>query len=300
MEEAVGERRRAFVAAHRTNENCQAYISASQHLSPVIAKAKAEGWQARCSSLSLSPRSDPKLVYSFAVSLVLLSHLPPSITSPTVPLPEVAYPMLKHLPRSGMDFLLHIFNLSWSLHFFPSIWKTSSIIPTHKMGKPLDSHASFRPTSLISCVSQHHSISSTLFSGILLHFLSQPGQFSSWTVYSRSNSVSFSVHFEWVLQTKPGSCTILATIDFSKAFDSVWYFMSGFFVTQPPFPFQVWPHLSETKTLQIFLESFWIHSPAHACSNFSYTSCLCLPSFSSLKLSLLYCGADTNLFILTV
>ena len=36
----------------------------------------------------------------------------------------VAYSVLKHLPRFGMDFLLHIFNLSWSLHFFPSIWKT--------------------------------------------------------------------------------------------------------------------------------------------------------------------------------
>ena len=47
---------------------------------------------------------------------------------------KVAYPMLKHLPRFGMDFLLHVFNLSWSLHSFPSIWKTSSIIPIHKMG----------------------------------------------------------------------------------------------------------------------------------------------------------------------
>ena len=46
---------------------------------------------------------------------------------------KVAYPMLKHLPRSGMDFLLHIFNLSWSLHSFLSIWNTSSIIPIHKM-----------------------------------------------------------------------------------------------------------------------------------------------------------------------
>ena len=36
--------------------------------------------------------------------------------------------MLKYLPRSGMDFLLHISNLSWSLHSFPSIWKTASII----------------------------------------------------------------------------------------------------------------------------------------------------------------------------
>ena len=63
---------------------------------------------------------------------------------------KVAYPMLKHLPRSGMDFLLHIFNLSWSSHSFPSIWKTSFIIPIHKMGKPLDSPASFRPISLTS------------------------------------------------------------------------------------------------------------------------------------------------------
>ena len=67
---------------------------------------------------------------------------------------KVAYPMLKHLPRSGMDLLLHIFNLSWSSHSFPSIWKTSSIIPIHKMGKHLDSPASFRPSSLTSCVSK--------------------------------------------------------------------------------------------------------------------------------------------------
>ena len=75
---------------------------------------------------------------------------------------KVAYPMLKHLPRSGMDFLLYIFNLSWSSHSFPSIWKASSIIPIHKMGKPLDSPASFRPISLTSCISK-------LFKHIILY-----------------------------------------------------------------------------------------------------------------------------------
>ena len=67
---------------------------------------------------------------------------------------KVAYPMLKYLPRSGMDFLLHIFNLSWISHSFPSIWKTFSIIPIYKIGKPLDSPVSFRAISLTSCVSK--------------------------------------------------------------------------------------------------------------------------------------------------
>ena len=52
---------------------------------------------------------------------------------------KVACPMLKHLPRFGIDFLLHIFNLSLTLHSFPSIWTTSFIIPIHKTGKPFDS-----------------------------------------------------------------------------------------------------------------------------------------------------------------
>ena len=64
------------------------------------------------------------------------------------------YSMPKHFPCSGMDFL--IFNFSWTLHSFPSIWKTSSsnIIPINKMGKHLDSPASFRPISITSCVSK--------------------------------------------------------------------------------------------------------------------------------------------------
>ena len=224
VEEAVGERRKAFATAHRSDEDRQAYISASRRASSVIAKAKAEAWQTTCTSLS--PKSNPKSVHSLLRSIAgspsssssspnfpncsspresasvyaayLRSHFSVSqpkalrsrargyltelrratcsvefhssfcspfspgeflaaasnlsLSTATGP-DKVAYPMLKHLPRSGMDFLLHIFNLSWSSHSFPSIWKTSSIIPIHKMGKPLDSPASFRPISLTSCVS---------------------------------------------------------------------------------------------------------------------------------------------------
>ena len=88
--------------------------------------------------------------FSFAEFLAAASNL--SLSSTTGP-DKVAYPMLKHLPCSGIDFLLYIFNLSWSSHSFPSIWKTSSI-PIHKMGKPLDSPASFRLISLTFCISK--------------------------------------------------------------------------------------------------------------------------------------------------
>ena len=138
--------------------------------------------------------------------------------------------MLKHLTRSGMDFLLHIFNLSWSSDSFPSIWKTS-IIPIHKMGKPLDSPASFWPISLTSCVSK-------LFERIILcrilFFLEsnsilsprQAGFRSGRSTLDQILYLSQSIS-DGLNKPRPGSRTILSTIDFSKDFDSVWH---------PPFP----------------------------------------------------------------
>ena len=142
-------------------------------------------------------------------------------------LDKIAYPMLKHLPRSGMDFLLHIFNLSWSSHSFPSIWKTSSIIPIHKMGKPLDSPASFRPISLTSCVSK---LFERIILSRLLFFLEsnsilsprqagfRPGRSTLDQILYLSQSISDGFN-----KPRPGSRTILSTIDISKAFDSVWH-----------------------------------------------------------------------------
>ena len=136
--------------------------------------------------------------------------------------------MLKHLPRFSLDFLLHmIFNLSRSLHSFPSIWKTSSIIPIHKMGKPLDSPASFRPISLTSCVSK---LFERIILSRLLFFLESnsilsirqaslhPGRSTLDQILYLSQSISDGFN-----KPRPGPRTILCTIDFSKAFDSVWH-----------------------------------------------------------------------------
>ena len=151
-----------------------------------------------------------------------------NLSSSTVIGPDkVAYPMLKHLPRSDMDFLLHIFNLSWTFHSFSSIWKTSSIIPIHKMGKPLNSPASFRPISLISCISklfEHIILSRLLFFLESNSILSprqasfRPGRSSLDQILYLSQSIFHGFNKPW-----PSSQTILTTIDFSKAFESAWH-----------------------------------------------------------------------------
>ena len=298
VEQAVGERRKAFATAHRSDEDRQAYISVSRRTSSVIAKAKTEAWQTTCTSLS--PKSNPKSVHSLLRSIAgspsssssspnfpncsspresasvyatyLRSHFSVSqpkalrsrargyltelrratcsvefhssfcspfspaeflaaasnLSSSTATGPDkITYPMLKHLPRSGMDLLLHIFNLSWSSHSFPSIWKTSSIIPIHKMGKPLDSPASFRPISLTSCISK---LFERIILSRLLFFLEsnsilsprqagfRPGRSTLDQILCLSQSISDGFN-----KPRPGSRTILSTIDFSKAFDSVWH-----------------------------------------------------------------------------
>ena len=189
-------------------------------------RSRARGYlselrRATCSEESHSSFCSP---FSLAEFLAATSNL--SSSSATGP-DKVAYPMLKHLPRSGMDFFLHIFNLSWSSHSFPSIWKTSSIIPIHKMGKPLHSPASFRPISLTSCVSK---LFERIILSRLLFFLEsnsilslrqagfRPGRSTLDQILYLSQFIS-----DGFSKPRPGSRTILSTIDFSKAFDSVWH-----------------------------------------------------------------------------
>ena len=95
----------------------RSHFSVSQ---PKALRSRARGYlselrRATCSEESHSYFCSP---FSLAEPLAGASNL--SSSTATGPA-KVAYPMLQHLPRSGMDFLLHIFNLSWSSHSFPSI-----------------------------------------------------------------------------------------------------------------------------------------------------------------------------------
>ena len=135
---------------------------------------------------------------------------------------KVAYPILKHLPSSGIDFLQHIFNFS-----FPSIWKTTSIILIHKKGKPLESPASFRSISLTFCFSM-------LFERIILSRLlffvesnsilspRQAGFRDGRSTLDQNLFFSQSI-LDGFNKSRSGSRTILATIDFSNVSNFVWH-----------------------------------------------------------------------------
>ena len=95
------------------------------------------------------------------------------------------------------------------------------------MGKPLDSPASFQPISITSCVSK---LFERIIISYLLFFLEsnsilsprqagfRPGRSTLDQILYLSQSISDGFN-----KPRPGSRTILFTIDFSKAFDSVWH-----------------------------------------------------------------------------
>ena len=125
----------------------------------------SERHRARCSKDSHSSFCSPAKFLASATNL--------SSSTATGP-DKTVYPMPKHLSP-----LACIFNFSRSLHSFPSIWKTFSIILIHKMGKLLDSPASFRPISLTCCVSKFlnalfYHVYSSFWSLIIFLLLARP------------------------------------------------------------------------------------------------------------------------------
>ena len=201
----------------------KSHFSVSQ---PKALRSRARGYltelrRATCSVESHSSFCSP---FSPTEFLAAASNLSSSTATGS---DKVAYPMLKHLPRFCMDLLFHIFNLSWSSHSFPSIWKTSSISPIHKIGKPLDSPASFRLISLTSCLSKlfERIILSRLFFFLESNSILSPRQAGFRPGRSTLDQILYLSQsiLDGFNKPRPGSRTILSTIDFSKAFDSVWH-----------------------------------------------------------------------------
>ena len=175
----------------------RSHFSVSQ---PKALRSRARGYltELRRPTCPVESHSSFCSPFSPAEFLAAASNLTPSTaTGPD----KVAYPMLKHLPRSGMDLLLYIFNLSWlhipflssgrHLLLFPSTrWESLSTLL-------LPSGLSLSPPAYQSCLNaSFYPVYSSFWN--LIPFSLPPGRFPPTSVYPRSNSVPFSVHFGWV------------------------------------------------------------------------------------------------------
>ena len=159
------------------------------------------------------------------------------LTSPLLDAPRQSSPRLRHgrqlvlLFHLGLTLNLCTLFFVLSLALLPRLplllTFLTVLIPIHKMGKPLDSPASFRPISLTSCVSNlfERIIQSRLFFFLESNSIFSPRQASFRPGRSTLDQIlylsqSISDGFN---KPRPGSRTMLSTIDFSKAFDSVWH-----------------------------------------------------------------------------
>jgi potassium voltage-gated channel Eag-related subfamily H protein 8 len=60
--------------------------------------------------------------------------------------------MLSHLPPSGKEFLLSIYNRIWTEISVPDSWREAAVIPVLKPGKDCSLAISYGPISLTSCL----------------------------------------------------------------------------------------------------------------------------------------------------
>ena len=138
---------------------------------------------------------------------------------------KISNEMLKHASDNAKVQLLRLFNLSWKTKNCPKEWKQAEIITIAKPGKDLSFTTSYRPISLLSCVSKlmERVVKNRLQDFLERRNLLNPAQAG----FRRGRSTAEQVHrltqaIMDNLQKTPSRRTIGVYVDFTKAYDKVW------------------------------------------------------------------------------
>ena len=137
----------------------------------------------------------------------------------------IAPRFLKALGPVARQFLLNCFNTSWTTGYCPQSWRNGVIIPLLKSGKPASMVESYRPVCLTSCLAktmermvamrlQHMAESNGWWCGEQAGFRRLRCTEDQVIRLTQSISDGF--------QSRPAQRTVLALLDFSKAYDTVW------------------------------------------------------------------------------
>ena len=132
---------------------------------------------------------------------------------------------LKNLGPKASQKLLDILNESFRTGAVPRIWRHAVIIPIIKAGKPGSQLSSYRPISLTSCVVK---LLERMLCSRLYYLAETRGWICSAQAGFRKNKstedqvLRITQHISDGFQSKPAKRTVLAMIDYSKAYDRVW------------------------------------------------------------------------------
>ena len=148
----------------------------------------------------------------------VLKNLIPSVS---FGLGNISTVFLRRTERSITWPLSILFERSFSANYIPALWKMTKVVPQHKKGSTT-SPASYRPISLVSCISK---VMERVIIDQVQIFL-QDNNLTTHAQYGLQNGSSKvtqlnEYHSEWVTSHNNGEATEVIYIDYAKAFDSV-------------------------------------------------------------------------------
>ena len=123
------------------------------------------------------------------------------------------------------EYLLSIFNESWDSGKSPASWRVATIIPLIKKGKSASDIDSYRPVSLTSCVAK---TMERMVASRLSWLAEENGWWNDDQAGFRAGRscedhvLRLSKSISNGFQSQPAKRCVLALLDFSKAYDTVW------------------------------------------------------------------------------
>ena len=138
---------------------------------------------------------------------------------------QVAPRFIQHLGPAALEFFLSCCNRSWHEGFLPQEWRTATIVPLLKSGKPASEVESFRPISLTSCLGK---VMERLVCNRLYHIAESWGLLTEDQAGFRAmrstedQILRVTQTISDGFQAKPALRSVMALLDFSKAYDTVW------------------------------------------------------------------------------
>jgi hypothetical protein len=127
---------------------------------------------------------------------------------------------LKNLGEVSRSFKLDTFNKSWREGVCPQSWRDAVIVPILKPGKPEGQIDSYRPIALTSCLAK---VMEHMVAKRLQHLAESCGMLNSdQSGFRPQRSTEDQAISDGFQAKKPPNRTVLALLDFSKAYDKVW------------------------------------------------------------------------------